>query len=199
MAIVVGAPLPTELTDALVTRVDGHRASLSSLLQGPGPSLLVFVRQFACAACGQRTAELLRHIETLHRTQTKVLLVGCGSLDHAREYSHRFDIASRPITLITDPSLRAHAAAGLLHSYWGVLGPMGTAALLKAMLAGHRNAWGHGDFYQLGGTVLLDEAGHVRAHHAERYLGDAMALTEVVDMTLAMSMVAASASGVPLP
>jgi peroxiredoxin len=199
MSISVGSPLPRELQDARVTGADGQSAALSALHEGPGPSLLVFVRQFACAACGQRTTELLRHIDTLQSARTKVLLIGCGSQDHAREYSHRFDIASRPITLVTDPSLRAHAAAGLLHSYWGVLGPMGTAALVKAMLGGHRNGWGHGDFYQLGGTLLLDEHGVVRTYHAERYLGDALPITEVVDQTLAMTMAAGSALGGPLP
>lgn len=182
----VESPLPRELQDAQVMDTEGKSTPLSALLPAEAPSLLVFVRQFACAGCGQRTTELLRHIDTLQSARTKVLLIGCGTPEHAREYSHRFDIASRPITLLTDPSLRVHAAAGLLHSYWGVLGPMGTAALIKAMMAGHRNAWGHGDFYQLGGTLLLDQHGVVCAYHAERYLGDALPISEVVDLTLAM-------------
>ena len=200
MTISVGAELPADLRCASVTDADGSVCAFEDALgTRDAPTLVIFVRQFGCAGCGLRTTELLGHLETLRDTHTNVILVGCGTADDARQFRDQFDLGSRPIRLATDPSLKVHAAAGLLHSYWGVLGPSGTAGLVKAMLAGQRNSWGHGDFYQLGGTVLLDEKNVIRIHHVERHLGDSLPLADVVDATLAMSLAAARRQGVLLP
>lgn len=200
MKIAVGATLPSHLLDAKVSGSDGSVHAFRDVLEpGTTPTLVVFVRQFGCAGCGLRTTELLGQIETLRDARTRVILVGCGTAADAAQFRETFDLGSRPIALVTDPTLRVHVAAGLLHSYWGVLGPSGTAALVKAMLAGQRNAWGHGDFYQLGGTILLDAKGEVHTHHVERFLGDTLPFTELVDAALAMRLVAARDRGVLLP
>jgi hypothetical protein len=153
---------------------------------GIGPTLIVFVRQFACAGCSERMAELLMNVESLRTSAVNVVVVGCGTVEHARELGGRLALDTRPITLVTDPTLAIHRAAGLVRSHWGVLGAKAMWNLVRAMAHGHENAWGHGDFFQLGGTLLLDKERRVVTHHEERHLGESLPLGDIVDQALAL-------------
>ncbi|MFO0564882.1 MAG: AhpC/TSA family protein [Polyangiaceae bacterium] len=186
MGVEVGKPLSEALLGSRVTTVQGEVHALSELVPQGAPALLLFVRQFACAGCGQRVAELLLNERVLRMAGVSIVVVGCGSLEHAQEFSRALALDTHELCLATDPTLVSHQAAGLVRSYWGVLGPIGTFHLLRAMGRGHRNGWGHGDFYQLGGSFLLDDRGVVLARHVERHLGSTLPLGDLVERALAL-------------
>jgi hypothetical protein len=189
--IEVGQPLPKDLLASEVKTLEGETCTLQDLVSpavaAKSPVLIVFVRQFACAGCSERMSELLIHADILKGSGVEVIVIGCGSVAHARELSSRFALSSRSnVSVVTDASLKTHRAFGLQRSYWGVLGARGTWNLMKAMSNGHKNAWGHGDFFQLGATLLLAPPTRVILHHVEHHLGDTHPFTEVVDQTLAL-------------
>jgi peroxiredoxin len=199
LGIEVGKPLAKELLAIEVKDLAGETCALQELVgedqASTKPVLIVFVRQFACAGCSERMAELLIHADILQGSGVDVIVVGSGTVAHAKEMASRFALDSRPnIHVVTDPSLNIHRAFGLHRSYWGVLGAKGTWNLVRAMANGHKNAWGHGDFFQLGGTILLDADKRVALHHEERHLGETHPFGEVVEKTLAMMVNAAAGS-----
>ncbi|MBS2018054.1 MAG: redoxin family protein [Deltaproteobacteria bacterium] len=185
MTIRSGAKLPDALLACEVARAEGGTVTLGELVRGQ-VTLLLFVRQFGCAGCSQRLTELVRYLKALRAAGVNVVVVGCGSADDARGFRDRFALDARPVTVVTDPSLAAQRAAGLHRSHWGVLGAKGTYNLLRAMANGHRNAWGKGDFYQLGGTILVGRDGVVALHHEERHLGESLVMGDVSEKALAM-------------
>ena len=189
MGIRTGAPLPAALVSSEVSVTDGTTATIGELLaRGQGEAaLLVFVRQFACAGCSLRMAELLLHLHVLLLTSVKVVIVGCGSAAQARDFSGRFALETRTLVVATDPTQTAQRAAGLLRSRWGALGATATWNLLRAIGRGHANAWGHGDFFQLGGTFLVDADGTVVVHHEERHLGATLPFATVVERALILA------------
>lgn len=189
MGIRIGAPLPPALVSSEVTVTDGTTATIGALLaRGAGEAaLLVFVRQFGCAGCSLRMAELLLHLQVLKLASVKVVVVGCGSAAQAGDFSRRLALETHALVVATDPTQAAQRAAGLLRSHWGALGAIATWNLLRAMGRGHSNAWGQGDFFQLGGTFLVDADGAVVAHHEERHLGATLPFGTVVDRALVLA------------
>lgn len=186
MSALIGDVLPAGALVCTVLDADGRSTTLDQHVITGRPTLLVFVRQFVCAGCSERTAELLTHHEALRAAGVATVIVGCGTPAHARAFDERLALSTRELTLLTDPTRAVHRAMGLQRSAWGALGPRATLNLLRAMSRGHENHWGHGDFYQLGGTFLLDAERRVVARHVEAHLGASLPLGGVVARALVM-------------
>lgn len=184
--IELGKRVPDDVLACEVLSSAGTKASLGSVVGSGAPVLLVFVRQFVCAGCSERAAELLANEPALVSAGVRVVVVGCGEIAHAKEFEDRLGLAARRLALVTDPTLTVHRAAGLVRSVWGAVGLVATKNLLRAMGKGHANRWGHGDFFQMGGTFLLDDAGTVVAAHTEHHLGATLPLGDVVEKALVL-------------
>jgi peroxiredoxin len=184
--------IATLLNAALLTTSDTE-TTLGDLVRGK-ISLVLFVRQFACAGCSEQVAALLQNMSTLQTLGVEVVIVGCGTREHARAFDERVGATDRGVGLLTDPTLRAQRAAGLTRTFLGVNGPRALFGLARAMLRGHSNGWGGGDFYQQGGVMLLDS--RVVDHEARREtrvlykkaqerLGDLVDIGDLVAIVLA--------------
>jgi hypothetical protein len=184
--VLTGQSLPQAFLATPVLGPNGLSRTLSTCVAS-GVTLMVFVRQFACAGCKARTAELLLHLDVLKTAAVRVVIVGCGSAEHARQYMLDHKLDSRPIDLVTDPTGAAHAAAGMGRNRWGTLGIGASVNFVKFALAGYSNAWGHGDFYQLGGTLLVASDGRVIVVHREPHLGATLPMGEVVEQALVLA------------
>lgn len=180
----VGQRLPAPVLSARVHREQSSPTTFAELIDERFLSLFVFVRQFGCAACVQRTQELSQFLSVLTTTRTKVVLVGCGSPQQLGVFADNYALAVQRIDGVVDPTLSLHRLLGLRRSYVGVLGPVGTFHLLRAMGRGFPNHWGQGDFYQLGGTLLVDSNAQVLALHRERHLGDGIPFATLGDQLL---------------
>jgi peroxiredoxin len=184
--IVAGQLLPQAFLATQVLGPNGLSRALSTCV-GPDVTLIVFVRQFACAGCKARTAELLLHLDALKTAAVRVVVVGCGTAEHARQFLQDHKLDSRPMDLVTDPAGVAHAAAGMGRNRWGTLGVGASVNFVKYVLAGYSNGWGHGDFYQLGGTLLVASDGRVIVVHREPHLGATLPIGEVVEQALVLA------------
>jgi peroxiredoxin len=185
MSLHVGMKLPDAVAETEVLRPDGSPQRLGHLF-GARPTLCVFLRQFGCAACGEHTREILEHLAPLEDTGLGVVLVGCGTAEHARDYADRYALRTRAVELVTDPTLALHQRIGLVRSVWGTVGPHATFNLLRAMARGNENAWGRGDFHQHGGTLLTDADRVVWVFHASSFLGDRYPVAAAVDRALSL-------------
>jgi hypothetical protein len=148
-------------------------------------TLVLFVRQFACAGCGEQVQALLLHVTALRALGVRVVIVGCGNAEQARGFDERIGVTSRGVELFTDPTLAVQRAAGLPRTFMGVNGPRAVVGLVRAMLNGHPNAWSGGDYYQQGGVLLVDGELRVLFFHAQRWLGDLVDIGDITDIVLA--------------
>ncbi len=182
--VVVSEPLPIELANATLVDAAGEPSTLAQVAGGK-TTLVLFVRQFACAGCSEQVAALLPQLPALRVLDVGVVIVGCGTVDHARGFDERLGVTSRGVRVFTDPTLVAQRAAGLSRSRLGVFGPRGTLGLLRAMMNGHKNAWSGGDFYQQGGALLLSPSLRVLFYRPQRWLGDLVEIGDITDVVLA--------------
>ncbi len=182
--VVVSEPLPTALANATLLTAAGAPSTLAEVAGGK-TMLVLFVRQFACAGCGEQVAALLPQLPALRVLDVGVVIVGCGTADHARGFDERLGVTDRGVRVFTDPTLTAQRAAGLSRSWAGVYGPRAAFGLLRAMMNGHKNAWSGGDFYQQGGALLLSPTLRVLFYRPQRWLGDLVEIGDITDIVLA--------------
>jgi AhpC/TSA antioxidant enzyme len=121
-----------------------------------------------------------------------VVLVGNGPPSALPAFVRDMGLERRGVTAVTDPSLASFRAAGLgrprVHRWRAIV------ETLRAFGAGYRQHRGAGDARQLGGAVLVDEAGRVLYYHRGRSPGDLADPSDVVQAALAL-LVARRAAG----
>ena len=113
-----------------------------------------------------------------------MLLVGNGPPSALAPFVQEMRLDGRGVTVVTDPSLRSFEAAGL-----GRPRAYGWRALVDTVLvvgAGYWPGRRAGDAMQLGGAVLLDEAGRVVYEHRGRSPGDLADVNDIVQAALAL-------------
>ena len=182
--LVVSQPLPPSAADAPLLSPSATPTTLAQISRGH-TTLTLFVRQFACAGCSEQVAALLPQLPALRVLDVRVVIIGCGTVDHARGFDERLGVTSRGVLLFTDPTLSTQRAAGLTRSWLGVYGPRATLGLLRAMLNGHSNGWAGGDFYQQGGALLTAPSLRVLFYRPQRWLGDLVQIGDLTDVVLA--------------
>lgn len=169
----------------LVEDADGNRVALGSFWED-SDALLVFVRHFACNGCSEHVTELAPRLAELASLGIRTVIVGCGNPTYIPDFVRRQRLDDKPVTVVTDASLAAHAAAGMIRSVWGTLGPGAAVAFVRALVRGHPHGSPEGDRYQQGGTLLVRRGGALAFQHTSARLGDHAALVEVIDAALAM-------------
>jgi hypothetical protein len=120
------------------------------------------------------------------------VLVGNGPPAALGPFVREMGLDNRRVTVVTDPSLAAFRAAGLarprLHGWRAVV------ETVLAVGAGYRLRRLAGDLRQLGGAILVDEAGRVLYRHRSRSPGDLADPSDIVQAALAL-LVERRASG----
>jgi hypothetical protein len=99
----------------------------------------------------------------------ELVFVGNGSPDQAA----RFAAGEVPgCTVLTDPSLAAYRALGMVRGVLPTLGPASIAVGVGAALRGRRQSALQGDPWQQGGLLLLGTGGRVLFVQRNRNAGD---------------------------
>lgn len=184
--LAIGERAPDALLDARVEDPDGAKIRLGDAWAG-APSLTLFLRHFGCAACRARVEGVTSRLPELEALGVATFLVGCGTAAQAKAFHTRRNLDVVDVTLLTDPTLAAQRAAGLLRSAWGAFGVVPVLRSGKLLLEGHPTRLPEGDTSQQGGTLLLDRRATVRFYHRSARLGDDAPLADVLDVALAMS------------
>lgn len=78
--------------------------------------------------------------------------------------------------VLTDPSRRAFAAAGMRRTWRSTLHPRLFWNLLRAFRAGHRQRRVEGDAWQQGGVLVFDGSGRIAHAQIDRVGGDPLLL-----------------------
>jgi hypothetical protein len=111
-------------------------------------------------------------------------MVGNGPPAALTPFTREMGLDGRRVTVVTDPSLTAYRAAGLarprLHGWRAVV------ETVLALGAGYRLRRPAGDVMQLGGAILVDDAGRVVYHHRGRSPGDLADPSDIVQAALAL-------------
>ena len=113
-----------------------------------------------------------------------VVLVGNGPPEALAAFARDLRLDGRRVTVVTDPSLAAFRAAGLRRPR--VHGLRAAIETLRALGAGYRKRRRAGDARQLGGAVLVDEAGRVLYYHRSGSPGDLADPSDIVQAALAL-------------
>ena len=171
MALSVGRAVPARLADAVVTDRAGDTARLGDAWKD-GPALLVFLRHFACLTCHEHVTMLMPRVPELRTLGLTVVFVGNGEPRYIDAFIERTGVLPELVEVVTDPSLRAFEAAGMLHGFWTAFGFRAVLNVVKAFLMGFRQKAIEGDNLQQGGMVVVDGEGKVVFEHADRVTGD---------------------------
>jgi peroxiredoxin len=182
-----GEPLPEALREATVVAADGRRFPLADLARG-GPALIVFIRHFGCIGCAEQVHGLAPRLPEIAALGVRVVLVGSGAPEHIDAFLERNALADKAVEVVTDPSLRAHEAAGLARSAWATFGPRAVVDFLRAASRGHLPRSTDGDLYQQGGAVLVDALGVVAWAHDNPSLGGHADPSDAVDAALRLRL-----------
>lgn len=102
-------------------------------------------------------------------------------------FVEREKLAELPITIATDPSLKAFEAADLERSVLATIGPGAVRAAWRARKQGYRQVGIEGDKLQQGGMLLLDREGGAAFYHRNDNLGSHADPEEMVKAARALA------------
>lgn len=184
-----GEVIPEGVKSASVWGRGGVERRLGESFPGEGePMLLVFLRHFGCVGCSVNVAELGPRFLELGELGFRSVLVGHGSVSDMEAFILERRLDTMRAEVFTDPTREVYHRAGLARSVWGTFGPRGVWDYLSAVTRGHENLWGVGDWFQMGGTVLVNGEGVVEIFHRSESLGGHLRSVEVVERALRMAM-----------
>lgn len=183
----VGEPVPPALAGALVLDAAGRASPLGERWAGRA-CLVVFLRHFGCSACSEHVTALAPRLGELARLGVSTVFVGNGAPSFMAGFIERLGLDRLPVELVTDPTLKAFAAAGLVRSAWSVAGPRALALKLRGLAAGHVQERVEGDLKQQGGVLVVDRAGRVAYVWRDRSVGDHAPMGDVVDAALRVTV-----------
>jgi len=190
VTLAVGQPVPRALADAEVRDPAGEAHRLAEAWR-ERDAVVVFVRHFACAGCAEHVAALRPRLAELAALGVGVTIVGNGTPPQLAAFVEREQLAD--VTCVTDPSLAAYRAAGLVRSAWGTFGPRALAEHVRLGVRGYASGRARGDHLQQGGTLYVTRAGALAYHERQRRVGDRAPVGDVVDVALAQRALAAEA------
>ena len=107
--------------------------------------------------------------EDIERAGARLILVGNGSVAHARRFRERL---APEVEVYTDPGRRSYEELGLRRSVAATLGPASAAAFVGATLKGHRQTSIQGDAWQQGGLLVMAPGGGILFLQRNRTAGD---------------------------
>jgi len=187
VATLSGRIAPPPLADAVLLDRAGAGRRLGSFWEKQ-PCVVVMLRHFGCIGCDVTVTELAPRLGELHAAGARTLLIGNGEPAAIDGFVERHALADRPVDVVTDPSLEAFRAAGLLRSAWATFGPRAIVDYVRAMGAGFVPRKVAGDLLQQGGALVVDAGGRVVFHRASKSLSDHADGSDLVDAALALAL-----------
>jgi peroxiredoxin len=193
VATLQGRTAPASLADAVVLDRAGHGRRLGSFWEKQ-PCVVVMLRHFGCIGCDVTVSELAPRLAELHAAGARTVLVGNGEPAAIDGFVERHGLADRPVDVLTDPTLAAFHAAGLVRSAWATFGPRAVVDYVRAMGAGFVPRKTAGDLLQQGGALVVAAGGRIVLHHVATHLADHTDASDLVDAALSLALRAS-----PLP
>jgi hypothetical protein len=178
-----GQPVPGELSDARVLDAAGRPRLLGRVWE-EGPCLISFLRHFGCTGCSEHVTELSPRLLELSELGVRTVFVGNGEPRFIEGFVTRQALEDKHVEVLTDPTLAAFRAAGLLRSAWATFGPRGLADKVRGLTRGFGWSGMKGDQLQQGGSIVVDAAGKIALYHRSESLGGHARPTDIVDAAL---------------
>lgn len=173
--------LREELSRLPVRNEKGEAVSLGELLRpAPHPAVLVFVRHFACPSCSSTAHVFAARAAEIAALGADLVVLGTGSPEALASFAERVGFPAS-CTIATDPSLRAHALAGMVRSKWATFQPRAALRSIGLYLNGHYASRrpDDGDLDQQAGVLVFGADGVV-LEHRNRFVGDDVDPSDVV-------------------
>jgi peroxiredoxin len=183
--IAVGEAAPRALADAVVLDRASREKKLGAFWTD-APAILLFLRHFGCIGCAQQVTELSPRLDELQAAGVRTVLVGNGAPEMIDAFVERHALGDKKCEIVTDPSLAAFRAAGLVRSAWSTIGFRAIVDAARALAEGHRQPRIEGDRWQQGGALLCDAGGRVVLYHRNVSIGDHVPAADLVDAALAL-------------
>ncbi len=98
-----------------------------------------------------------------------LVVVGNGQPFHAQDFHDHLGL---PFSLLTDPDLKAFAAAGLRKGVLSVASPRVLGNALRSLRGGFRQGRTQGDPWQQGGVFVITPDEQILFRHISREAGD---------------------------
>jgi len=187
-------PLPNTLLDGEVKDDKGAPRRLREYLGGAS-TLLVFLRHFGCIGCSQQVDAIAPRLDDLVAAGLRIVLVGNGDPKYIPGFVERQRLTGYPVTVVTDPSLCAHRAAGFGRSVWASIGPRALWSDVRAYCRGYFGSGAQGDLWQQGGILLVDADAKLAFRAASRVAPDPVAIDTIVDAVVKQLARSARAGG----
>jgi thioredoxin-dependent peroxiredoxin len=176
-AVTEGKPAP----DFSTTDIFGTPISLSGL-KGK-KVLLSFMRNAGCPVCNLRVHELRKNAGTFTAKNIEVVLIYESGASNLRKYVSDLDKAQFPFRFVADSTLTLYNQYGIEASFFKFMGSMFNGIMGK-MDEGKKlfksDIPQDGSMMRIPADVFIDENGIVRKAHYGGYVGDHLALKEIL-------------------
>ena len=117
--------------------------------------------------------------DRLARLGARLVVIGNGAPWQAAAVR---DEMALPFELLVDLGLRSYRVAGLHRGWYRVLDPRLILASVRAWRRGARQKETQGDPWQLGGLLVFDGSGRLRARQRSSFPGDHWAPDRILDV-----------------
>jgi peroxiredoxin len=182
-----GSPVPSALADARVLDRSARERRLGSFWE-ERPCVIAFLRQFGCIGCEALVTDLVPRLAEIQDAGASTVLVGNGPAEHVAAFAERHVLDDKSVDLVTDPSLGAFRAAGLLRSAWATYGPRAMIFYVRALGSGLVPRGRDGDRLQQSGAIVVARDGTVALHHVSTSLGDHVSASDLVEAVLGVAL-----------
>ena len=108
----------------------------------------------------------------------RLVVVGNGQPYHAQHFNDEYQL---PFTLLTDPDLKAYAAAGLRRGVLTTVNPRSVGHALRSLKGGFLQKRTQGDNWQQGGVFVITPDEQVLFRYISREAGDHAGPAEILD------------------
>ncbi len=177
--LTLGKKVPDSFTDAQILNESGEKINMGIFWQS-GPVLFVFVRHFGCFGCATQMKAISPRINEISKLGIRIAIIGNGEVRYIEGFKERFQLYNLPVEIYTDPSLNVYTQAGLTRSFMIAFGPTTWYERIIALSKGLSNK-NQGDHGQMGGTMLIDEAGAVEFYYQNKTVANHSDPTEIMD------------------
>jgi peroxiredoxin len=179
---------PTSSALAGIEALDrtGARRALGSFW-ADRPCVLVLLRHYGCIGCAVAIADLAPRLAEIDAAGARTVLVGSGAAASIDAFVERHALGDKPVTLLSDPSLAAYRAAGLVRSAWATFGARAAVDYVRALGSGFTSRATDGDLLQQGGALVVVAGGAVVLRRVYESLGEHVDASDLVEAVLGLA------------
>ena len=128
--------------------------------------------------CKEQAAQLRGAKQEIEAAGAKLIFIGNGNVNFAREFKESF---VPDCVVMTDPTTKTYALLGARRGMQTWLSPSTWMAAIRATFGGFRQSKTRGEARLLGGAAILDSKGRVRWRYLSRFAGDHPSTGVVLD------------------